>query len=291
MLTSPYLLILPPAVETEGLFRIPGQKDRIDEMVKDFEDDDDIRFYMHETDLQMHHNVACLLKRFLRELEEPIIPFTKYDEFLKLGGTVSIVVVVFGFLLCSLFYALFFPCLPCFLPRLQHPTTHFLSHTTLHHLPSSFTEYVKSDEEEMKEKLPQMYRECVGSIPDINQWLLQYLMEFFSEVAAHADKNKMKASNIAIIMSPNVVKAKDETAEILKRDSKARTASFLYLLNHIKEIFPEKLVLGTIDDELDAEVEAEALVGGTPAIAADADASEPAASDAVAPSPEEKSDA
>ncbi|TRY83637.1 hypothetical protein DNTS_003866 [Danionella cerebrum] len=65
-------------LKEEGLFRMPGQAN----LVKDLQDAFDCGekpLFDSNTDV---HTVASLLKLYLRELPEPVIPFTKYDDFL-----------------------------------------------------------------------------------------------------------------------------------------------------------------------------------------------------------------
>uniref|UniRef100_A0A4W6C6Y7 Rho GTPase-activating protein 24 n=1 Tax=Lates calcarifer TaxID=8187 RepID=A0A4W6C6Y7_LATCA len=62
----------------EGLFRLPGQANLVKELQDAFDCGEKPSFDCN-TDV---HTVASLLKLYLRELPEPVIPFHKYDEFL-----------------------------------------------------------------------------------------------------------------------------------------------------------------------------------------------------------------
>ncbi|XP_078498829.1 rho GTPase-activating protein 22 isoform X1 [Lissotriton helveticus] len=69
----------------EGLFRMPGQTN----LVKDLQDTFDRGekpVFDSSTDV---HTVASLLKLYLRELPEPVIPFTKYEDFLSCAQLLS----------------------------------------------------------------------------------------------------------------------------------------------------------------------------------------------------------
>ncbi|KAK9401587.1 rho GTPase-activating protein 22 [Crotalus adamanteus] len=69
----------------EGLFRLPGQAN----LVKDLQDSFDSRKkpqFDRNTDV---HAVASLLKRYLRELPEPVVPFANYEDFLSCGQLLS----------------------------------------------------------------------------------------------------------------------------------------------------------------------------------------------------------
>ncbi|XP_077441579.1 rho GTPase-activating protein 24 isoform X4 [Vanacampus margaritifer] len=62
----------------EGLFRLPGQANLVKELQEAFDCGEKPLFDCN-TDV---HTVASLLKLYLRELPEPVVPFHKYDDFL-----------------------------------------------------------------------------------------------------------------------------------------------------------------------------------------------------------------
>uniref|UniRef100_A0A8C8CVN1 Rho GTPase-activating protein 24 n=1 Tax=Oncorhynchus tshawytscha TaxID=74940 RepID=A0A8C8CVN1_ONCTS len=63
----------------EGLFRLPGQANLVKELQDAFDCGEKPSFDCN-TDV---HTVASLLKLYLRELPEPVIPFSKFDDFLS----------------------------------------------------------------------------------------------------------------------------------------------------------------------------------------------------------------
>ncbi|XP_036396382.1 rho GTPase-activating protein 22 isoform X2 [Megalops cyprinoides] len=65
-------------LDEEGLFRMPGQANLVKELQDAF-DCGDKPLFDSNTDV---HTVASLLKLYLRELPEPVIPFAKYQDFL-----------------------------------------------------------------------------------------------------------------------------------------------------------------------------------------------------------------
>ncbi|KAK5850489.1 hypothetical protein PBY51_001367 [Eleginops maclovinus] len=65
-------------LDEEGLFRMPGQANLVKELQEAF-DCGDKPLFDSNTDI---HTVASLLKLYLRELPEPVIPFSKYEDFL-----------------------------------------------------------------------------------------------------------------------------------------------------------------------------------------------------------------
>ncbi|TRY98654.1 hypothetical protein DNTS_005898 [Danionella cerebrum] len=65
-------------LQEEGLFRLPGQANLVKELQDAFDCGEKPSFDCN-TDV---HTVASLLKLYLRELPEPVVPFSKYEEFL-----------------------------------------------------------------------------------------------------------------------------------------------------------------------------------------------------------------
>ncbi|XP_053267058.1 rho GTPase-activating protein 24 isoform X4 [Pleuronectes platessa] len=65
-------------LQEEGLFRMPGQANLVKELQDAFDCGEKPSFDC-DTDV---HTVASLLKLYLRELPEPVVPFQKYDDFL-----------------------------------------------------------------------------------------------------------------------------------------------------------------------------------------------------------------
>ncbi|MED6237601.1 Rho GTPase-activating protein 22, partial [Ataeniobius toweri] len=65
-------------LDEEGLFRMPGQANLVKELQEAF-DCGEKPLFDSNTDV---HTVASLLKLYLRELPEPVIPFSKYEDFL-----------------------------------------------------------------------------------------------------------------------------------------------------------------------------------------------------------------
>lgn len=60
-----------------GIFRLPGQASRI-HALKDLYDSGSQEDFSSSEDV---HTVASLLKLYLRELPEPVVPFVLYDSF------------------------------------------------------------------------------------------------------------------------------------------------------------------------------------------------------------------
>ncbi|XP_069711482.1 rho GTPase-activating protein 24 isoform X2 [Phaenicophaeus curvirostris] len=71
-------------LKEEGLFRLPGQANLVKELQDAFDCGEKPSF--DSTDV---HTVASLLKLYLRELPEPVIPYAKYEDFLSCAKMLS----------------------------------------------------------------------------------------------------------------------------------------------------------------------------------------------------------
>ncbi|KAL8186630.1 UNVERIFIED_CONTAM: hypothetical protein K2H54_001757 [Gekko kuhli] len=69
----------------EGLFRMPGQANLVKDLQESF-DCGEKPLLDRNTDV---HTVASVLKLYLRELPEPVIPFARYEDFLSCGQLLS----------------------------------------------------------------------------------------------------------------------------------------------------------------------------------------------------------
>ncbi|XP_075717157.1 rho GTPase-activating protein 24 isoform X4 [Rhinoderma darwinii] len=72
-------------LKEEGLFRLPGQANLVKELQDAFDCGEKPSFDSN-TDV---HTVASLLKLYLRELPEPVIPYSKYEDFLSCAKQLS----------------------------------------------------------------------------------------------------------------------------------------------------------------------------------------------------------
>ncbi|NXB95325.1 RHG24 protein, partial [Vidua chalybeata] len=72
-------------LKEEGLFRLPGQANLVKELQDAFDCGEKPAFDSN-TDV---HTVASLLKLYLRELPEPVVPYAKYEDFLSCAKMLS----------------------------------------------------------------------------------------------------------------------------------------------------------------------------------------------------------
>ena len=77
-----FSLSLPKGVTTEGLFRVPGPAQQIDDLKKGFEEGRDPLAYSAVRNIEIT-GVASVLKLYFRELVNPLFPCEKYYEFVK----------------------------------------------------------------------------------------------------------------------------------------------------------------------------------------------------------------
>ena len=67
-------------LDEPGLFRVAGNKDAIDAIRHEYEESDGTEAKLDEV-----HDVAGVFKLYLRMLPEPLIPYSRYDAFIRVG--------------------------------------------------------------------------------------------------------------------------------------------------------------------------------------------------------------
>jgi len=70
-------------MDTEGLFRISGNADDISDAKRSFDTGKEVNFNEEKNP----HNVASLLKLYLREIPEPLFTYERYDDFIKASAS------------------------------------------------------------------------------------------------------------------------------------------------------------------------------------------------------------
>jgi hypothetical protein len=68
-------------LNTDGLFRISGESDVIKQLKWQFEEQGHVAF---DPEISVH-TVAGLLKLYFREMEPPLVPYARYEDFLQLA--------------------------------------------------------------------------------------------------------------------------------------------------------------------------------------------------------------
>lgn len=69
-------------LETEGIFRLPGRMLLVRDLKDRFDEGETVNLDIEEEDV---HSVASLLKQYLRELPECLIPFASYQNFMNIA--------------------------------------------------------------------------------------------------------------------------------------------------------------------------------------------------------------
>lgn len=69
-------------LEIEGIFRLPGRMTLVRELKDRFDEGEQIALNIDDVDV---HSVASLLKQYLRELPECLIPYSKYQEYMNIA--------------------------------------------------------------------------------------------------------------------------------------------------------------------------------------------------------------
>ncbi|CDQ66762.1 unnamed protein product [Oncorhynchus mykiss] len=156
-------------LDEEGLFRMPGQANLVKDLQEAF-DCGDKPLFDSNTDV---HTVASLLKLYLRELPEPVVPFSKYEDFLSCAQLLAKDVEEVRD------------------TSLHYQRTELLCHSIE---ASGVQELVKQ----------------VSNLPPANYNLLKYICMFLDEVQSHANKNKMSVQNLATVFGPNILRPKME---------------------------------------------------------------------------------
>ncbi|XP_063788130.1 rho GTPase-activating protein 25 isoform X2 [Pseudophryne corroboree] len=78
--------ILEKGLNEEGIFRLPGQDNLVKQLKEAFDAGERPSFSM-DTDV---HTVASLFKLYLRELPEPVVPWSQYENYLACERTISV---------------------------------------------------------------------------------------------------------------------------------------------------------------------------------------------------------
>jgi len=170
------------SLHVEGLFRVPGNKDKVQDLSLSFEKRKD------NIKLSDSHDVAGLLKLYFKMLPSPLVPYSHYDHFLEVEETKT------------------------------------------------------KSEEEVRRKV-EHYGVLCSSIPTDNRVMLQYLLQFLSEVADHAEVNKMDSGNLAIVFAPNLLQPKESNPLAQMTGLSKSIACIKTLIENQYDLFSDRIVL------------------------------------------------
>lgn len=78
----------------------------------------------------------------------------------------------------------------------------------------------------------------IDTLPAEHHYLMSYLFRFFAEVSAMASVNKMASQNVAIVIGPNILKAREATMAMLSNAGQVNAITKL-CITAVNEIFPQ----------------------------------------------------
>lgn len=205
------------AADVEGIFRLSGSSRRIKKLQSIFstppsygKDLDWIGFTVHDA--------ANVLRRYLNNLPEPIIPLDLYEKFH----------------------------LPLFNSSLIHPIKanqpiisddSITSTTSIQTDSNSNIQLDPSTPQTEINYVIDQYKLLIESIPDLNRHLLLYILDLLTFFASKSQKNLMPAANLAAIFQPSILSHPnhdmDPNAYHLSR------AVVQFIIQHFRSIQPK----------------------------------------------------
>ncbi|KAK1787379.1 hypothetical protein P4O66_002872 [Electrophorus voltai] len=171
-----------------GLFRQPGQATLVKELQEAFDAGEKPSFDS-STDV---HTVASLLKLYLRELPEPLVPFSRYQEFLMCGKKMPSDREQMWFKVVQV-------------TKVEGPLV--LPRVMKNYFWETFATY-KTIVEGLLE-----LKTLLHELPVANFNLLKYICQFLNEVQSYSSTNKMSIQNLATVFGPNILRPKAEDPE------------------------------------------------------------------------------
>jgi hypothetical protein len=144
--------------------------------------------------------VANVLKDYFRALPEPLLPFSKYDEFIAIASKFAIAAT-------------------------SKPTTNKHSHCFI------TTEIPKEGEVIVKLK------EILKTLPMTIRITFKYLIHFIQTVSKHVHMNFMTTANLAIVFAPNLLYPPGNDMIRLMSDSGHTSRLFQIFIRSYDEIF------------------------------------------------------
>ncbi|XP_043554777.1 rho GTPase-activating protein 29-like isoform X1 [Chiloscyllium plagiosum] len=192
------------ALTTKGIYRVNGAKSRVEKLCQAFENGKDL---VELSDLYTH-DISNVLKLFLRQLPEPLIPFRLYNEFVGLAKE-----------------------------------SHNISDEN-DGKPIILTVHKKASTNIGMKRILFKVKDLLCQLPQANYNTLQYLMNHLCRVAEKEEENKMSASNLGIIFGPTLIRPRqtDATASLSSLVDYPYQAQMVKLfITHYEKIFVSSL--------------------------------------------------
>lgn len=188
------------ATTVEGIFRLSGSARRIKELQAIFNSPPRFGKGLDWSGFNVH-DAANVLRRYLNNLTEPIIPLYFYQQF-------------------------------------REPLKEFSNIVNLEDVSNSngSTPAIKVANEGDKELINDInaavdrYQTLISQLPQLNRQLLMYILDLLSIFAAKADENRMPASNLAAIFQPSLLSHPDH--DMVPEEYHLSRAAIEFLIQH-----------------------------------------------------------
>jgi len=190
----------------EGVFRISAKKSDMVHFQERIDSGEDLDL----NDIEDPNVVPCLLKQYLRDLPEPLIPFDMYKDFLLLNSI--------------------------------------------------------EDQSKMLEEM----KNFVSRLPKFHRLTFKRLIQCLSLLVEHEETTKMGASNLAVVINPNVVYARELNPLTMVEEMENSNSMLVAFITHAKEIFKVSSVFQAVKEN-DLQALKELQAQGQSLVTPDAD--------------------
>ncbi|CAJ0935101.1 unnamed protein product, partial [Ranitomeya imitator] len=220
-------------LRTEGLFRIPGNSNRLQILKDSLNSGVDV-----DVDSGAFHpnDVATLLKMFLGELPEPLLTHRHYHAHLKIADH-DFVVLMFVMAIHDQIAALGHVHTVRFLLRNRSgfaaAVPQLFSMQDLMLFDDKGNRTGKPDKERQIEVLQLLFL----LLPSPNRNLLKLLLDLLYQTAKKQDHNKMSAHNLALMFAPHILWPKNVTANDLQEHIIKLTNGVTFMIKHSQKLF------------------------------------------------------
>jgi hypothetical protein len=86
---------------------------------------------------------------------------------------------------------------------------------------------------------PAVLRKVVSMMPELNRKTLHSLAKMLFTISRHAEVNLMNVQNLSIVFSPNILRPRVETPEVILGDARASYGIIAEIITHHEYIFCE----------------------------------------------------
>ncbi|XP_074117155.1 GEM-interacting protein isoform X4 [Sminthopsis crassicaudata] len=192
------------ALSIQGIYRISGSRVRMERLCQAFENG----WSLVELSGNSPHDVTGVLKHFLKELTDPLIPSQLYGAFISLAKTLQ-------------------PGVSLDAPRISEPEL------SLDSIPNA---------DPVIEAVSAL-RTLLRELPDSNYNTLRHLVAHLFRVASRFEENKMSANNLGIVFGPTLLRPPKDQGGISTNpvacllDSGYQAQMIEFLIVHYEHVF------------------------------------------------------